>query len=299
MTDTTIDLAAAEGLSETPQSFGQQAWERFRSHKIAIVGAVILVLVILLFIFGPMLSPYEFDAIDVQNRALGPSWKHPFGTDDIGRDLLTRTLRGGRISLVIAIITATLTTVIGTISGSIAGYFGGWVDGVISWIVNLFLTIPLIAVLLVMGVKFGGSPYSTAILIAMFGWVSTARIVRSQFVQYKNMEFVHAAKASGAGPGRIIFRHILPNTLGPILVAATLMTGTAIILESTLSFLALGVRPPTPTLGNLVAEAKGDVLSAPSRILFPGLFITLIVLSINFLGDGLRDALDPTSKSEG
>jgi peptide/nickel transport system permease protein len=251
-----------------------------------------------MFVLGPFFVKYDFDAIDVINRAQGPSLEHPFGTDDIGRDILARTLIGGRVSLRIALITSVVATVIGTVLGAVSGYFGGLTDAITNWVINLFLTVPLIAVLLVFGVKYGGSPLSTGLMVAFFGWVGTARVVRSQFVQYKNMEFVQAARAAGASSTRIIFRHILPNTLGPILVAATLLTGTAIILESTLSFLSLGVKPPATSLGVLVAEAKGDVASAPHRILFPGLFITLIVLSINFLGDGLRDALDPTSKGD-
>lgn len=288
-----------EGLAEEPQSFGQQAWERFRHHRAAMIGAAMLLLLILAFAIGPIFSPYDFKEINVLERSQGPSFKHPFGTDDIGRDLMVRTLRGGRISLIIALVMAAISTILGTLFGALAGYFGSAADAVVSWVINLFMSIPLLAVLLVFGVKLGSSPLQTALLLAMFGWVGTARIVRSQFIQYKNMEFVQAAKASGASAWRIIFRHILPNTLGPILVAATLATGVAIILESTLSFLSLGVRPPTPTLGNLVAEAKGDVVSDPFKLLIPGGFITLIVLSVNFLGDGLRDALDPTTRTEG
>ncbi len=288
-----------EGLAEEPQSFGQQAWERFRHHRAAMIGAAMLLLLILAFAIGPIFSPFDFKEINVLERSQGPSFKHPFGTDDIGRDLMVRTLRGGRISLIIALVMAAISTILGTLFGALAGYFGSAADAVVSWVINLFMSIPLLAVLLVFGVKLGSSPLQTALLLAMFGWVGTARIVRSQFIQYKNMEFVQAAKASGASAWRIIFRHILPNTLGPILVAATLATGVAIILESTLSFLSLGVRPPTPTLGNLVAEAKGDVVSDPFKLLIPGGFITLIVLSVNFLGDGLRDALDPTTRTEG
>ncbi len=287
-----------EGLGEEPESFGQQAWERFREHKAAMLGAFILLVLVIAFVVGPFLSPFEFDEPDVFARAEGPSVKHPFGTDKIGRDLMVRTLKGGRISMVIALVMAAVSTILGTLFGAAAGYFGDTADAVISWVINLFMSIPLIAVLLVFGIKLGSSPLQTALLLAFFGWVGTARIVRSQFIQYKNMEFVQAAKASGASARRIIFWHILPNTLGPILVAATLATGLAIILESTLSFLSLGVRPPTPTLGNLVAQAKGDVISDPFKLLIPGGFITLIVLSVNFLGDGLRDALDPTSGTE-
>jgi peptide/nickel transport system permease protein len=293
-----LDADQLEGLSEKPESFGRQAWDRFRSHKVAIAGAVILVLITILIIIGPEIRPYAFDQRNVRARNQGPSLDHWFGTDNIGRDLFVRTMQGGRYSLFIALLTTSVATLLGTFLGAIAGYFGGWLDSVVSFLTNLFLTIPLLAVLLVFGLRYGASAVTISLLVALFIWTRAARIVRGQFLQLKQVEFVQAARASGAGSPRIILRHILPNSMGPILVEFTLTAGTAIILESTLSFLGLGVLPPTPTLGNLVADAKGAFSTTPGAVLLPGMMIMLIVLSFNFLGDGLRDALDPTSRTE-
>ena len=301
------DLVAADGvtvdeleaLSDKPESFGRQAWDRFRSHRVANAGAVILLLVIVAFLIGPLLSPHAPETTSVLERNQGPSLDHPFGTDDLGRDLMARVFSGGRISLMIAVIVSFCGTLIGTVLGSIAGYSGKLVDSGISQLTNLFLAMPLLPLLLVFAIKFGSSPISMALLLSAFVWTRSARVVRGQFLSFKSMEFVQAARAAGAKPTRIIFRHILPNTIGPVLVEATLLAGTAIILESTLSFLSLGVKAPATSLGVLVDEGKGFIVDRPTRILLPGAFITMIVLSINFLGDGLRDALDPTSKSDG
>lgn len=295
-TTPTIALDEVEGLSDKPESFGRQAWDRFRKHKVAMAGAILLVAIILLFIFAPMITPYAPDEPNVLVRNQGPSFSHPFGTDDLGRDLMARVFTGGRISLLIAIIVSAIATSIGTFLGAVAGFVGGWTDTAISQVINLFLAVPLLPVLLVFSFRFGSNPISVALLLSFFLWIRAARVVRGQFLSLKSMEFVQAARAMGAKPLRIIGRHILPNTLGPILVEATLLAGLAIILESTLSFLGLGVQAPDTSLGVLVDEAKGFITERPTRILIPGSMITLIVLSINFLGDGLRDALDPTSR---
>lgn len=287
-----------EALSDKPESFGRQAWDRFRSHRVANAGVILLILVILAFIVGPWLSAHEPETTSVLERNQGPSASHPFGTDDLGRDLMARVFSGGRISLMIALIVSFCATVIGTTVGAIAGYSGKFVDSTLSQVTNLFLAMPLLPLLLVFAIEFGSSPISMALLLSAFVWTRAARVVRGQFLSFKTMDFVQAARAAGAKPGRIIFRHILPNTIGPVLVEATLLAGTAIILESTLSFLSLGVQPPATSLGVLVDEGKGFITSRPTRILLPGAFITVIVLSINFLGDGLRDALDPTSRTD-
>jgi ABC-type dipeptide/oligopeptide/nickel transport system permease subunit len=286
-----------EGLTIVSRSFGRQTWDRFKHHKIAIIAAVLLTALTISFWVGPMLSPWEFDDVNIAELAQGPSLRHPFGTDDIGRDLMVRTFKGGQFSIRIALMVAILTTAIGALIGAIAGYFGGVVDILLGQLINLFLIVPAFIILLVIAVKWGSSANVIAILLALLLWPQIARIVRGLVMQYKEQEFVLAARAAGARPGRILFRHILPNTFGPIIVNATLLVGVAIILESTLSFLALGVRPPTPTLGNLIAEAKGLIDNEPLRILIPGGFVVLITLCINFLGDGLRDALDPTSRT--
>ena len=289
-------LVEREGMQITSRSFGRQTWDRFRRHRLALLAAVMLVLLALMFLVGPWLSPYGFTERDVTAMNSGPTLSHPFGTDTIGRDILVRTFLGGRFSLRIALIVALLTTFIGTVLGAMAGYFGGKTDAFINQLINLFLIIPALVVLLVVGVRFAASPNSIAFLLAILLWPTIARVVRGLFMQYKEQEFVLAAKAAGARAPRIMFRHILPNTFGPVVVNATLLIGVAIILESTLSFLGVGVQPPTPTLGNLVAEAKGQLDSKPSGVLIPGGFIVAITLCVNFLGDGLRDALDPTSR---
>lgn len=291
---TSTTVGEREGMSVEGRTFAQQAWARFRRHKLAIASTIALILITLTFIFGPMLSPFTVEAIDITNRLQGPGVPHFFGTDALGRDLFVRTVDGGRFSLMIALVVSLLTTVIGTVIGALGGYLGGWVDGVLSQLTNLFLIVPALVILIVVGREYGGSPVSTAILLGVLLWPGIARIVRGLFLQYKNQEFVLAARAAGAKAPRIMFRHILPNTIGPIVVSATLLIGTAIILESTLSFLGLGVQAPDTTLGTLVADAKGSLTERPYELLLPAGFIVAITLAVNFLGDALRDALDPT-----
>jgi peptide/nickel transport system permease protein len=293
-TDTML-IDEREGVAIIGRSFGRQTWDRFRRHKLAIFAVGMLVLLSLAFWLGPIFSEYGVTQTTPDFRQ-GPSAAHPFGTDPIGRDLMVRTFVGGRFSMRIALVIALVTTVIGTVIGALAGYFGGLLDTLLDQLTNLFLIVPAIVILLVLAPKFGGSPNAIALLLAALLWPTIARVVRGLFLQFKEQEFVLAARAAGARAPRIMFRHILPNTFGPIVVNATLLIGTAIILESTLSFLGAGVRPPTPTLGNLIFEAKGYIESKPSAVFIPGAFIVLITLSVNFLGDGLRDALDPTSR---
>lgn len=289
-------LAEREGINVASRSFGRQTFDRFRRHRLAMASAVILLLLVIAFVVGPWLSPYNFSEQDFTALNQGPSAEHPFGTDTIGRDIMVRTFLGGRFSLRIALFVSLLTTLIGTVVGAIAGYFGGTLDTILNQVINLFLIVPALVVLLVVGVRFGSSANGIAVLLALLLWPTIARVVRGLFMQYKEQEFVLAARAAGARAPRIMFRHILPNTFGPIVVNATLLIGTAIILESTLSFLSVGVQDPTPTLGNLIEKAKGSLDTKPSATLIPGGFIVAIALCINFLGDGLRDALDPTAR---
>lgn len=284
-------------FSERPESFGRAAWKRFVSHRLAIVGAALLLLLIGAFWLGPIFSPYEFDGRNIAERAQGPSRSHWFGTDDIGRDLFTRAMHGGQFSMKISVVTGLAAAVLGGLLGAMAGYFGGFVDAIVSFWINTLLTVNTLVVLLVVGIKFEMTPYRMAALLAILIWFRGARVVRALVMQYKEREFVLAAKAAGATSSRIIFRHLLPNIAGALLVEATLLAGTAIILESTLSFLSLGVQPPATTLGTLIDDAKGAIDVRPSRVLIPGGLVTLIVLGVNFLGDGLRDALDPTHES--
>lgn len=284
------DAAAIAG-----RSFGRQTWDRLRSHKLAMIAVGMMVLLALSFLFGPMLYPIDASTQDFTVIGKSPSWDHPMGTDNLGRDMMARILLGGRYSMRIALFVSLLTTIIGTFMGALSGYFGGIIDTILDQITNLFLIVPYFVVLLVLTIRFGVSPNAVAILISLLVWPQIARVVRGLFLQYKQQEFVLAARAAGARAPRIMFRHILPNTFGPIVVNATLLIGTAIILESTLSF--LGILPlGTPTLGNLINEAKGSIDSRSYAVLYPAAFIVAITLSVNFLGDGLRDALDPTSR---
>lgn len=302
MTDTARteaeETTEREGLSAAPSSLARLTWRRLVHHKLAIVGAVGLMLIVAAFIVGPWFSDFAFDERNVRERLQGPSWKHPFGTDPIGRDLFVRTMMGGRYSIRIASIVAVVSAVLGALLGAIAGFFGKWVDTLISQLINVVLIVPSLIILLIFSKRYGAAPLGIALLLAALLWTRIARVVRGVVMQYKEQDFVQAARAAGASNTRIIFRHIVPNIVSAVVVEVSLLVGIAIVLESTLSFLGLGVQRPIPTLGNLVYEEKGNIDNDPMRVLLPGLFVVAIVLCVNFLGDGLRDALDPKTKVE-
>lgn len=294
-------LAAAddlEGLSEKPKSFGRLAWERFIHHRLAIIGLFGLILITVAFFVGPMLTEFDGSTTDVLNRRSGPTMDHWFGTDEIGRDLFVRTAEGGRYSLQIGLLTSLLSTVFGTVVGATAAYFGKAIDLIISQMMNFLLVVPGLIVLSLFALKFGSTWWKLSLVLAALGWVRISRVVRGVVFSLKEQEFVMAARAAGASHARIIFRHILPNVIGVVAVEITLLIGATIVLESTLSFLGLGVKPPETSLGLLVADAKGSIDDDPIRVLTPGIMIVFIVLCVNFLGDGLRDALDPRSKKD-
>ncbi|MGA1565056.1 MAG: ABC transporter permease [Ilumatobacteraceae bacterium] len=296
----TTSLAAAdalEGLSEQPKSFGRLAWERFIHHRLALVGLIGLILIVASFFIGPMVNDYPFDKPDVLNRLQGPSREHWCGTDEIGRDLFVRTARGGRYSILIGLLSALVSTAVGTLIGATAGYFGKAIDAVIAQVINLVLVVPGLIVLSVFALNFGSNWWRLSLVLAALSWVRIARVARGVVLSIKEQDYVMAARAAGASHTRILFRHILPNVVGAVTVEITLLVGSIIVLESTLSFLGLGVRPPDTSLGRLVADAKGNIDNDPLRVLTPGLVIVLIVLCVNFLGDGLRDALDPRARS--
>jgi ABC-type dipeptide/oligopeptide/nickel transport system permease subunit len=288
-----------EGLTAKPKSFGRLAWERFVRHKLALAGVIGLIIIVTLFFVMPQFSQYTFDERNVRDRLLGPSWDHPFGTDEIGRDLFVRTAQGGRYSLRIGLVAAVMSTLIGTILGALAAYFGRWYDVVISQMINLVLIVPALLILAVFALYFGRDAFRLSLVLALLLWTRIARVVRGVVLSLKEQEFIMAARAAGASHARIVFRHVLPNVVGAVVVEVTLLVGFVIVLESTLSFLGLGVQPPNASLGTLVADAKGSIDDDPVRVLTPGIFIVLIVLCINFVGDGLRDALDPRSKVDG
>jgi peptide/nickel transport system permease protein len=271
----------------------QLAWRRFKRHKLAVVCTIVLFVIALLAIFAPLLTRYSFEEQDLTSTLQGPSWSHLFGTDTLGRDQFTRVMYGGRVSLSVGLAVAFSATVIGTVVGAVAGYYGGKADNVLMRVTDLFLSIPFLVVLILGSLLLGGSILDIVIVLSLFFWMPDARIVRGIFLSLKEKEFVEAARASGASDRRIIFNEVLPNALGPIIVSTTLTVAAAILTESVLSFLGYGIQPPTPTWGNLLDAAKNLAVSAPWLIIFPGVAILITVLCVNFLGDGLRDALDP------
>ena len=291
------ELVYDTGLELQARSQWAFARRRFFRHRLAMASLVVLLIVFGAGAFANFVAPYSYSDVNIDSLTQPPSAHHLFGTDQAGRDYFSRTLFGIRTSARVALLVGFLSTVFGTAIGGLAGYFGGWPDNILMRITDLFLTLPLLAVLLTAAKFLGHSgPTQVALLLAFFIWTPIARIVRGSFLSLREKEYVEAAKASGSGDIRIMFRHMIPNTIGPILVAATLTTGTAILLESVLSFLGFGIEPPTPALGVLIGEGQDQGLASWWLVTFPGLIIVLIVLCINFIGDGLRDALDPTQR---
>jgi peptide/nickel transport system permease protein len=281
-----------------------EAWRRFRRHKLAMAGLVVLALITILVLFGPLIWPVAINEIDFAARLKGPSWRHPMGTDDLGQDLFARMLYGGRISLAVGIVAMLIAVIVGTLVGAIAGISRGRVDAVLMWFTALFLSLPQLPLLLLIIYLFRDALKTIAgpevgmfvLVVAVIGgfrWMPVARLVRAQFFSLREKEFVEAARALGATTTRTVTRHILPNSLGPVIVAGTIDVAAAIIFESTLSFLGLGFPPDIPTWGRILYDAKDYMDIATHWALFPGGAIFITVLSITYIGDGLRDALDP------
>jgi ABC-type dipeptide/oligopeptide/nickel transport system permease subunit len=292
-------LAYESGLEVEARSQWTLARRRFFRHRLAVASLVILVVILLAGALAPWIAPYPFDGYDINNLEVGPTLNggHVFGTDLLGRDYFSRVLFGIRTSERVAFLVAILAVVVGTTIGALAGYYSKWADNALMRFTDLILTLPALAVLLVAAALVGkGNQYRVAVILSLLLWTTLARIVRGQFLSLREKEYVDAAKAAGAGDLRIIFRHMLPNSLGPIVVFATLTVGGAILLEAYLSYLGFGVQPPTPALGKLISDGQNVSSHDWWLVTFPGLTIVLIVLCINFIGDGLRDALDPTQR---
>jgi ABC-type dipeptide/oligopeptide/nickel transport system permease subunit len=290
-------LVYESGLEIQARSQWGYARRRFMRHRLALGSLVALLAIFGCGVFANAIAPYTYKQINLESLSQPPSAKHIFGTDSAGRDSFSRTLYGIRTSARVGILVGVLSTVIGTIIGGLAGFYGGWIDNLLMRLTDLFLTLPLLAVLLTAAKFLGHStPTKLALLLAALIWTSIARIVRGSFLSLREKEYVEAARAAGSGDTRIMFRHMLPNTVGPIVVAATLTIGIAILLEATLSFLGFGIEPPTPALGALLNEGQDQGIDKWWLVTFPGVVIVLIVLCINFIGDGLRDALDPTQR---
>ena len=301
-------VAAAPAPARRAQRFSpwQEAWRRFRRHRLAVASAVVLLLIVAAIVLGPFVWRVPINEIDFTAKLQPPSWAHPLGTDDLGQDVLARMLYGGRISLAVGLAAMFVAIFIGVLVGAIAGMSSGRLDAVLMWLADLFLSLPGLPLLLliiylfrdslkaIFGVE-GGVFIMIVAVIGGLRWMQAARLVRAQFLSLREKEFVEAARALGASRTRQVFQHILPNALGPVIVAATIDVAAAIIAESTLSFLGLGFPPDIPTWGRLLSDAKDYLDIAPHWALAAGAAIFLTVLSINFIGDGLRDALDPRS----
>ena len=301
----TDEPGAAPDYHDGTQIVARSQWQLFRRrffrHKLA-MGSLLFLLVVTLAAFNAeRVAPYGFNEIDVVMRSTPPTFEgwHLFGTDQLGRDYFSRVIFGTRVSLQVAVVVAVISTLIGTTLGAIAGYYRGWIDAILMRFADLIIIVPLLAVLLIFSAFFGqGKPMRIGVIIALLSWPSLARIVRGVFLSLREKEYVQAARASGAGDVRIMFRHMLPNTMGPILVNMTLVLAAAILLEATLAFLGLGVNPPTPALGLLINDGRSSMLTSWWLIIMPGLTLVSIALAINFIGDGLRDALDPTQQEK-
>jgi peptide/nickel transport system permease protein len=293
----------ASARARAPRGPWRDVWDQFRSHKGALVGLVILALILGFCFLGPLVWPHDPITPNIRARFRPPSLAHPFGTDQLGRDIFARMMMGGQVSLVVGLAAMALSVLLGTLIGVLAGYFRR-LDGGLMRLTDLFLSLPLLPLLLVMSLllreplamEFGpkaGMFLLIVVAIAITSWMQTARIVRGEVLALKEREFVLAARSIGTPARRIITRHVLPNVLSPVLVSATLMIATAIITESALSFLGLGFPPDFPTWGRLVADGMDRFQSQPMWAIIPGGLISLTVLSVNYIGDGLRDALDP------
>lgn len=276
------------------RTLGSLAWGQFRRHRLALAGLIVFLTLCLAALLAP-LSPYDPNRTSLLSRFEPPSLTHPMGTDDLGRDQLTRLLIGGRMSLTVGVLAMLVSIVVGTLVGAFAGYFGGWLDSVLMRLTELFLAFPQLFILILLAALFGTSFWTIVLVVGLLRWMGVARLVRAAFLQLRERDFVLAARTLGASTGAIMWRHILPNALSPLLVAATLGVAGAILTESTLSFLGLGIQLPTATWGNMLRAAQSDMSNAPWLAFFPGLCIFLAILSINYIGDGLRDALDPRS----
>ncbi len=295
LADDATPADAAAGSSTRPRTLWGDAWRRFRRHRLALASLIVLVVLSIATVVGPMLLPYDPERIDFRTKDQPPSLAHPMGTDELGRDQLVRVLVGGRISLAVGVASVLVAITVGVAIGAAAGYAGGWVDNALMRLVDVFYSMPGLFVIILLMALVGPSFWGIVVAIGILRWMGTARLVRASFLSLKERDFVEAARAVGATAPRIVVRHVLPNALGPIVVAATLGIAGAILTESALSFLGLGFQPPTATWGRMLEEAQNAVISQGHwwRGFFPGLMIFASVLAVNFVGDGLNDAVDP------
>jgi peptide/nickel transport system permease protein len=295
----TLVTDAAEGLAVESRGQLRLALERFAHHRLAVAGLLVFAFLVLLSTIGPVFWQYSYSAITGQ-FASGPSARHPFGTDLIGHDLFAQVMEAEATSVKTAALVAVIATTVGTVIGATAGYYGKFADVLLMRFTDLILAVPLLAVLLVLANKLSkqaGSWLWIAIILGLLLWTTLARQVRGAFLSLREREFIEAEHAIGASDQRIIFRHLIPNAVGPIVVSATLTVALALLIEAVLSFLGLGIQPPEVSLGSLINSGQDAATSLPWLFFFPSGFLVITILSINFIGDGLRDALDPTQRA--
>jgi peptide/nickel transport system permease protein len=268
-------------------------WQRFKRNKLAVAGGVIVLALFFVAVFAPLLAPYDPTGIDRKHILEPPGISHPFGTDDLGRDILSRMIYGARISLAVGFVAVGISSIIGIFFGAIAGYYGGWLERIIMRFIDIMLTIPTFFLILAVIAFIGSSIWNIMAVIGLTSWMGVARLVRAEFLSLKEREYVLAARALGASDSRIIFRHIIINSMAPVLVSAVLGIAGAVLVESALSFLGIGVQPPTPSWGNILTIGKDTMEVAWWLSVFPGLAILITVLGYNLLGEGIRESIDP------
>ncbi|HUZ02719.1 MAG TPA: ABC transporter permease [Thermomicrobiaceae bacterium] len=273
-------------------------WGRYAKNRLALLAFIVLAALALMSITAPLWEPYNHVLDQTRTATFSPpSFSHWFGLDEYGRDVFARAVWGGRLSLWIAFSSALLSTVLGTIFGMLAGYFGGWIDAIIDRLIELILTIPFLLLLILAAAVARPSPTSIILILGLFDWPVLARLVRGEFLALKRRDYIEAARSVGVAPTRIVIRHILPNAMAPIIVTGTLIVAIHLTSEAAISFLGLGIQPPTPSWGNLLTNAQNYVIASPFLAIFPGLLILITVLCVNLLGDGLRDAMDPRQRA--
>lgn len=290
-----VPVVFAEKVARSHRSPGQLIWQRFRRHRLALIGLIILAILALIALGAPLVAGYDPNRVDLRVIDTPPGWRHVLGTDGNGRDYWARMVYGSRVSLSVGLVAVSISVLIATTLGSISGYYGGTIDLVIQRLTEVVMTFPTLMIIITLVALLGPSIYNVMAVIGLIGWTGVSRLVRGQVLQLRNVAYVEAARCVGVRDRQIIFRHILPNVIPFIIVAATFGVASAILTEAGLSFLGLGVQPPTPTWGNLLqgAQTLEVLLNKPWRWIAPGAAIAITVLSINFVGDGLRDALDP------
>jgi peptide/nickel transport system permease protein len=283
-------------MANTTTLTAQQTYYQLKRNWLAFGGGLLVLSVFLIALLAPWIAPYDPSQIDIKNILIGPSNQHFFGTDEVGRDVLSRMIWGSRVSLEVGFVAIGIATLIGILLGAVSGFYGGYMDSAIMRAVDIMLSIPTIFLVLAVIAILEPSIFNIMVVIGLTSWMEPARLVRAEFISIKEREFVTAARALGASDNRIIFKHILPNGLSPILVSATMGIGGAVLVESALSFLGLGVQPPTPSWGSLLSSGKDNIEIAWWLSAFPGLAILITVLGYNLLGEGIRDALDPRQR---